>query len=211
MDAISGLVLAGGKSQRMGTDKALLPLGAETVLHATANRLAAHVDDLLIVRRSDQPSLDLPCDGAARDWRIVYDLHPGDGPLAGLEAGLRACRHPWALVTPVDAPFVRKGLLSLLCAQIATVEPRTRVITVEHGDQTYPLFGVYHRALAERIGEMLEAGERRVIDLLARVPTVKLSREVWGAVDPDGTSFSMMNRREEYEVLCDRWERGEVL
>lgn len=211
MNAISGLVLAGGKSQRMGTDKALLPLGQMSIANATARRLAAHVDDLLIVRRREQQPIDLPCDGALRDWRVVYDLHPGDGPLAGLEAGLRACRNVWALVVPVDAPFVRPGLLSLLCGQIAAVGHDTRVITVENDGQIYPLFGVYHRALAERIGEMLEAGERRVIDLLARVPTVKLSREVWGAVDPDGASFCMMNRQEEYKAFCARWERGEVL
>jgi molybdenum cofactor guanylyltransferase len=103
---LSAAILAGGKSSRMGRDKALLPLvdGGAPMLAIVLDRLSAVADDLLVVavdRERYEPF------GA----RVVPDLYPGGGPLVGIHAAVAHAKHQHCLVVACDMPFLSAPLL----------------------------------------------------------------------------------------------------
>src|SRR6185436_10190434 len=96
-----GIVLAGGKSTRMGTSKALLPFGPETMLQRVVRLLGTVVAPIVVVAASDQTLPELPADTI-----VTRDEREGRGPLEGLRAGLKALpsRVDAAYVTSCDVP-----------------------------------------------------------------------------------------------------------
>lgn len=111
---LSGMVLSGGRSRRLGEDKALLRLwGTQgpTLLEATIARLAAICDEVLVV--SDGPHPDWP----ALSARTVMDRYPGGGSLGGIYTGLLEAAHPFALVVACDMPFLQPALLRYMASR----------------------------------------------------------------------------------------------
>lgn len=102
MSSCSAILLAGGQSSRMGTDKALLPVGSQTLLeHMQALLMQSGIDDVIVSRN------DAQCGHVA-------DIYPGKGPLSGIHAGLIACRYHRVLVVPVDMPLLTPAMLQTL-------------------------------------------------------------------------------------------------
>ena len=104
-------MLCGGRSQRMGRPKALLPWFGRSMIEHVVERLAPCVDEVLVVSSS---GLGLP---ASLDARVVVDREPERGPLAALRDGLAAARAELAFVTSVDAPFLSPGHIAALFAE----------------------------------------------------------------------------------------------
>ena len=99
---VGGYVLAGGKSSRMGRDKALLELaGKPLVLHAVT-KLRRICSEVSILGSNSELEAYAP---------LVRDLHAGCGPMAGIEAALRSSKYDWNLILPVDVPFLPTFLL----------------------------------------------------------------------------------------------------
>ncbi len=111
---VTGVILAAGKSTRMGRDKAFLTLdnGTTLVAHQAALLRSIHVNDLLI---SARPHTDYNVPGAHR----VYDTHPDTGPLAGIAAALAHSTQPHLLALAVDLPRVTVPLLKSLVDHLA--------------------------------------------------------------------------------------------
>src|SRR6187549_1944179 len=107
------LVLAGGASRRMGTDKRRVPIDGTPMLLRTLDRLAGS-RVLLIIDPRDPPDLRL-----RGDVRVIADTRPGEGPLAALEAGLAAVSDPTVLVVAGDMPWLEPPALRLLVARLA--------------------------------------------------------------------------------------------
>ncbi len=99
---ISGYVLAGGQSSRMGRDKALLELAGKPLVEHALTKLRRICTEVAILSNRA---------GMERFAPVVEDLHPGCGPIGGLEAALAHASHDWSLVLPVDVPFVPSGML----------------------------------------------------------------------------------------------------
>lgn len=135
---LSGIVLAGGASSRMGRDKAELPLLGRTLLQWQVEKLwALGVGDIMI---SGEDCAAMP------DTRIIPDVFPHRGPLGGLHACLRAARHPQCLVLSVDVPLVPVSALAHLCRSHSG-----GVTVLRHAEKQEPLIGVYDSALSEII------------------------------------------------------------
>ncbi|MHB1626987.1 MAG: molybdenum cofactor guanylyltransferase [Bacilli bacterium] len=201
LPAFSAVILAGGHSRRMGSDKATLELDASMFVDVLYAKMAAIVEDVWVVRRKDQQSLQIPL--------VAFDAHPGQGPLAGLESGLAHCRCEWTFAIAVDAPLVRVELLlhlARLTLQRAdgddgkSCHPATAIVPTFRG-QKYPLLGVYHKSLRPVITKMLTCDRRRVSDLLAQVCVRYVPEEEWRDYDPEGVSFLMVNTPAEYETV----------
>jgi molybdopterin-guanine dinucleotide biosynthesis protein A len=131
---VSGLVVAGGASARLGMDKRDVRLGGASLLERAAALLAAVSDDVMIAG----PPL------AGGNVRLVRDPVPGRGPMAGILAGLQHARHARLLVIPVDMPLLTGPLLRFLVLRdvgAAITVPRWRA-------GMEPLVGVYHCACA---------------------------------------------------------------
>lgn len=184
------IVLAGGQSRRMGTDKARLPARTTTLVQRIIDRLSPVVDQVIVAGGSF-PDLN--------GVRAVADDRPGAGPLAGIAAGLRALPGEVGWVVACDLPDVdpRVGeLLFGLAADVDAAVPRP-------GTQPEALCAVYRRRLVPRIEGLLAAGEHRVTALLGESNVRYVDAAELRMVDPELRSFRNLNTPEEYRAWLD--------
>jgi molybdenum cofactor guanylyltransferase len=191
MEAISMIVLAGGASQRMGTNKALLPAGQQqTLVSRVVGNLRALSDDIVLVSNSPELYADL-------DVRHASDRFQDAGPLAGLHAGLLAARHAWAFVAACDMPLVNHRLVRymvVLAAGYDAVVPRV-------GRSIEPLHALYSRACLPAIEACLQSEQRRVISFYPDVRVRYVDQREIAIFDRAGRTFSNANTPEEWERL----------
>ena len=164
---IPGVVLAGGRSQRMGRDKATVMLGAESLL--------GHV----LVRLSPQTSrVAVNADDAAEDVPVIADQFPGKaGPMAGIHAamvyaaGLSSVTH--VVTVSVDCPFFPADLVARLAA---VVERPLQIAIAASEGRSHPVFGLWPVALADDLEAWIATDEkRRVRDFLLRHDVTEVS------------------------------------
>ena len=146
---MSGIVLAGGASRRMGQNKAELVLNGKTLLQHQVDKLRALGIEDIMLSGTRRPALP--------GTRAIPDEFPGKGPLAGLYACLKAARNPACLVLSVDVPLVPASALAHLRRA-----HRDGATVLCHGGREEPLIAVYDRTAAAPMQEMLERGECRV-------------------------------------------------
>ena len=135
--AATAILLVGGQSTRMGTDKALLPWGDTTLIAAQHAALAQHFDEIVIASGTADRY-------AAQGLPGIADAPGVQGPMAGLIAGLRAARHDTVLTWPCDVPMVDEHALALL---EALAEDRPAAVIIGPNGME-PLCAAYHRAPA---------------------------------------------------------------
>jgi molybdopterin-guanine dinucleotide biosynthesis protein A len=157
--ALSGYVLAGGRSSRMGRDKALLHFDGRTLAERAVEVLAAVCERVRIV--GAQPEL-----GAFAE--TVQDEFAGCGPVGGLEAALRDSAHAWVMVLPVDLPFLPAGMLHAW-ASAPGQGAEARVRYLEGGGFAQPLIAMLHRSVLPEVQTALRGGEYRVMRVYAGV------------------------------------------
>ena len=165
----AGFVLAGGRSARMGRDKALLPFRGCTLIE----HVAAEVKNI-----TKQVSLV----GDIRRYRnfsypVVEDIFPGKGPLAGIHAALAASAADWNLIVACDMPEVTFGFLGRLLER-AGAGCADAVLPVGSSGRAEPLCAAYHRRSLDAITRALTRGVRKVSDGL-----VELHVDFWPVAD----------------------------
>ena len=196
---LSGVVLSGGKSRRLGQDKAVLRLWGPqgpTLLEATVAHMAAICDEVLVV--SDGP----------RDWpvlpaRVVFDRYPGGGSLGGIYTGLAEAAYPFALAVACDMPFLNPALLRYMAElprDYDVLVPSLGRPAIVEGEgeqapplQVEPLHAIYGRPCLEPMRALLEVGERRIIRFFPAVRVRTLQVEEIARFDPQGLSFRNIN------------------
>ncbi len=189
MASRGAVVLCGGRSTRMGRDKATLPFGPETLLQR-AVRLVSHcVEDVVVVARRGQELPPMPADA-----RVVFDDVEDQGPLGGLAPGLRATRAPAAFVTSCDAPFLRREVIDLLFARLGG----NAVAVAETEGFAHPLCAVYRADCASAAERLVAENRLRPVFLYDLVPTVRVGDAQLRAVDPDLASLVNCNTPDAY-------------
>jgi molybdopterin-guanine dinucleotide biosynthesis protein A len=141
----------------MGTDKSLLPLaGRPLIQHAVAKlrRFCAEVHIL-----SANPAL-------AAYAPLVPDLHPGCGPIGGIEAALAHSTHDWSLILPVDVPFLPTALLQNWIAAIAAPGQTARVAMFSVDGRSQPAVCLLHKQIAPSIAAAVALGEFKLLPVL---------------------------------------------
>jgi len=151
MDDVTAFILAGGKSTRMGTDKALLAWRRRTLLEASLDLVRAVTREVLIVGARDTLSSYGP---------VVEDVFRERGPLAGIHAALRASATDLNLVLAVDLPFVEMKFLKYLLSQARATNALVTVPRTGAGWQ--PLCAVYRRAFADLAEQSLRQGKNKI-------------------------------------------------
>ncbi|MGC8874803.1 MAG: molybdenum cofactor guanylyltransferase [Chloroflexia bacterium] len=199
LSPLSGIVLAGGASRRLGTDKALLRLWGDTgptLLEAVVERLAALCDEVLVVA-------DRPRPWPAMSARTVYDALPGSGVLGAIYTGLLACHTLHALVVACDMPFLNEPLLRYMASRPRDYDvliPRLPADAQESAgnpERVEPLHAIYSRLCLEPMLRVLQRGERRIVSFFPSVRVQYLEVEEWTRFDPEGLSFRNLNTRED--------------
>lgn len=159
---LSGVVLAGGKSSRMGRDKAFITVRGRTLLQRQVDKLrAAGIEDIMI---SDRESEKL--------GRYVPDIYPDFGPLGGLHACLKSAKGDACVVISVDTPMVPTFALNLLIGAFQGSGCDAAVI--ENDGIVQPLIGVYSVSVLPAIEEMIQSGDGDMMDLLKKIKTVQV-------------------------------------
>jgi molybdopterin-guanine dinucleotide biosynthesis protein A len=192
--AVSGIILAGGRSSRMGRDKASLVLDGETLLQRTARALSGAADELVLVRAPEQT---LPNVDAGVPVVEAADPVEGQGPLVGIAAGLEAARAPVALIVAVDMPFLEPALLRLLAARVSG--DHRWVVPLAEG-RPQPLCSAIARDALPIVREHIAAGDRAPMAMARDLGALRLPEEEWSRADPGGHSFINVNTPEEFEA-----------
>ncbi len=190
------VILAGGQSRRMGRDKLRLRLEGEELLQRAVRRWTA-VFPRVLVSVADADAF--PWLGDAR----IADEYPGQGPMAGLQAGLRRAGES-VFLTAADMPFASPAA-ALRMRALWTPETDACVLTDDQG-RWEPLFGLYAPSVLPLAESLLDRGRRSMGGLLDRCRVRVLKPEDLGE-SGDGRLLLNLNEPGEYEKL--RLELGE--
>jgi len=181
-DSCSAIILAGGKSTRIGTDKACLRLsGLTPLINRVAERLRGLSNDVIVVTSGQKyPGLDV-------SW--TSDVYADSGPLGGIHAGLLAARNQYALVVACDMPFLEPRLLEYMAGI-----PRTYDILVPRlKTGVEPLHAIYSKHCLPAIEKRLQRKCLPTLELLEDVDTWYLTEKTIRAIDPLLRSFYNVN------------------
>jgi molybdopterin-guanine dinucleotide biosynthesis protein A len=186
----AGIVLAGGRSTRMGTSKAWLPFGPETMLQRVVRLLGEVVDPIVVVAADGQDLPELPS-----GVRVTRDEREGRGPLEGLRTGLKAlpASSDAAYATSCDVPL----LVPDFVRQILRLAAGHEVAVMEIDGFTHPLSAVYRLSTLPRIEELLAADRLRPLFLFESVRTRRVAPSEMSA-DPELRTLRNLNTREDY-------------
>ena len=190
----TAVVLAGGKSSRMGQPKALLPFDGEPLIAHIVGRLGHVFAETIVVAAPDQELPPLPV-------ALVRDQVAYQGPVSGIYHGLTAATKEVCFVTSCDAPFLNLALISHLVSQIADSD----VVVPFWQERFQPLHAVYRRSVAPLLHDQLERDDLRPISLYPKVRTREIYEDKVRRFDPEGLSFLNMNTPEDYQEAVRRW------
>jgi len=206
---LSGVVLSGGQSRRLGQEKAMLRLWGPqgpTLLEATVAHLAAVCDEVLVVS-------DGPHDWPVLPARVVFDRYPGGGSLGGIYTGLLEAAYPGALTVACDMPFLSRALLRYMAGlprDYDVLIPRLRPpsgapLGVGREDarelRVEPLHAVYGRLCLEPMHALLSQGERQIIRFFPAVRVRYLEVEEVARFGPPGLLFRNINTPQDLQQV----------
>lgn len=184
---VTGAILAGGESRRLGRDKATLRLGGLPMANWVARALAPAVAELWLITNHPHRHLAL-------NLPLVTDLTPFQGPLGGLATALFYARTPWVLLTSVDAPLLSPPLAEALASAAARTSRPALICRTARGLEPFP--GLYAVRLLARLQDFLQ-DRRTFMAFVAPLRPQVWGAEVWSAFDPEGASFENLNRPED--------------
>jgi molybdopterin-guanine dinucleotide biosynthesis protein A len=185
---VTAFVLAGGKSSRMGSDKAFLRLGDETLLAGALKAARSVAAEVLIV--GDAKKL-------AGFGRVVEDVYCHCGPLGGIHAALSTSTTELNLMLAVDLPFVGPRFLQYL---LLRARESGALVTVPRADSgLQPLCAVYRRGFAKVAEQSLLEGKNKIDSLFTRVKTCVIEADELARAGFSGEMFRNLNTPEEFE------------
>ena len=187
----AGIVLCGGRSTRMGSAKALLPFGAETMLQRVVRLLSTVASPLVVVAAPEQPLPELPA-----SVTVTRDEREGRGPLEGLRAGLKALPGDAevAYVTSCDVPLLVPAFVHRMVDLLGDHD----IAVVEIDGFPHPLSAVYRRRTLPHIEALLAADRLRPVFQFDAVRTRRVQPAELASVDPELLTLRNLNTRQDY-------------
>jgi molybdopterin-guanine dinucleotide biosynthesis protein A len=188
MHQVTGVILAGGKSRRMGRDKAFLPFGQGVLIERVIEVIRQVADEVILI--TNAPALyqrfGLP---------MFADVIPDAGSLGGIYTGLVSMNTPYGLCLACDMPFVKPAFLRFLCDTAAEAD----VVIPQNSEDFQPLCAVYSQACREPIRQRIEAGRLKITGFFDQVRVRTITGELLSRYDPHDVMFFNANTPEEYE------------
>ncbi len=185
------VVLAGGKSTRMGQDKSLMCFNGQTLIERVVQQLQPILDDV-VVGADDHEKFHF------LKLKVIADQVPDQGPLMGIVSCLSESRFDLNFVTGCDIPQINQGLVEKL---IAEADGFDVVIPRSADDCLEPLFAVYRKSVLEPARVLLSEGRRKVTDLLPRLRVKYVDM-------PGGDWYRNLNTIEDYREELKREDKG---
>lgn len=188
-EQLCGIVLAGGKSSRMGSDKANLSWGKSDLLHRQLEVLASVCDELIVVSNVRR-------DIKISSVRVVSDRYPGRGPLGGLEAGLAAATQSVCFVVACDMPFLNVDSVAYVSQAVNGFDAAVPFVD----GRWHPLYAAYQKTCLPVVQAHLASGRLRMSELLSAVTVRKVEMEDLLRFSPDLRVLQNVNTPGEWEV-----------
>jgi molybdopterin-guanine dinucleotide biosynthesis protein A len=187
------IILCGGKSSRMGRDKATMPFGPELMLQRVARLLsvAVPVEGMVVVAAPNQALPELPA-----GIQVVHDAEAYRGPLQGLATGLQAVGNRFDAIyaTGCDVPLLVPAFVDRMFELLSDCD----VAVPFDGERHHPLAAVYRPRVLPQIQKLLDANRFRPVYLFEHVPTRKIPVDELRAVDPQLATLKNVNRPDDY-------------
>ena len=188
---MTSIVLAGGKSSRLGQNKFLQLIEGKSLIQWVVDRVAIVSTEIVIATARGEAIL---C-SAAVPIKIVADIYPEKGPLGGIHSGLMASSSLRAIVVSCDIPFLSVGLLQYLNQAIGDCD----VALPKIGEMIEPLCAVYSRNCLASIQQLLEQDERQIRKLFGMVKVRYVEENEINRFDPEHLSFFNINSQADLE------------
>lgn len=183
---LTGFVLAGGKSTRMGSDKAVLSLNGRTLLETALAAVRPVANEVFILGSPELYHAYAPA---------IADVFPGCGPLGGIHAALAQTKTEFNLIIAVDTPFLSAGLLRFLVER--ALASRAVVTAPEVNAYPQPLCAVYSREFLPIAEQALKAGNYKIVPLFPRNGTLVITETELAQVAFTQEMFENLNTPED--------------
>lgn len=189
---LSAIILAGGDSKRMGTNKAFLRLEGSSLIELVFNRVSSLFVEVIIVSDRLEDLAYLPA-------KLTRDLFTEveKNALRGIHAGLTVSSYPASFVIGCDMPFFSLSLINYM-SRYAT---KYDVVVPRHGEYFQPLFAFYNKAILGLIVERLKENKLKISDLYRSLCIKEISEETIKKFDPHLFSFNNINTKDDYYNL----------
>lgn len=184
--SITGMILSGGKSLRMGENKAFIEIEGMPIIQRICNLFRGLFREVIIVTHQRELYLHL-------EATVHKDLFPNAGALGGLYTGLIYSSFPYAFTVACDMPFLKASVIEYLSQQVE----RYDVVVPKTHDGLQPLHAIYSKNCIPPIQKMLQEKKTRIIDFYPSVRVKMIeAKEILG-IDPEMESFINLNTPEE--------------
>lgn len=187
INGVTGVILAGGESRRMGSDKSLLPIHGARFIDHVYQRMSSLFEEVVIVTNSPELYNGIDC-------RKVPDIYYAQGSLAGIHSGLAHARQEKIFVVGCDMPFISAGLIEEICSHAADGD-----LVIPHSSNGHePLHALYNKSCLPAMERILDAGQKRITLFFAQVKVVDIPNSAIKKLDPNEESFQNINTPEDY-------------
>ena len=192
MTKIAVLVLAGGKSSRMGSDKALLEIEGKSLLQRAIEVGASLTSEVYVLTAWPdryRSTLTQKC-------QFLVESNPGSGPLVALTQGLTEIAAEWILLLACDLPLLEVEIVQNWADRLTNVPPSTFAVVPYQTERWEPLCGFYHRASLSSLQSFIESGGRSFQAWLSEIAAIPLA-----VGEAEAVMLSNCNTPEEFEQL----------
>jgi molybdopterin-guanine dinucleotide biosynthesis protein A len=188
---VTGVLLAGGKSRRMGEDKRHLFVGEQTLLERGLRVLQSIFQEVLVVIAQD--SLPL-----GSDARVVRDLVPDCGSLGGLYTGLTQATTPYIFVVACDMPFLNQAVIAQFTSRRAAID----IVMAKLATRLHPMHALYSKRCLPVVDKMIGARQLKIQEIVSELSLrVRYITEAdLRSIDPSGHSFYNVNTMADLEA-----------
>ncbi len=191
--SITGVILSGGQSSRMGKNKALMSLGGRRLIDRVVDVLREVFADLLMITNTPDVYADL-------GLPMVGDVYPDKGSLGGIYSAIYHVSTPYCFVVACDMPFLNGALMRHMMEQMTDYDV---VMPDIHGDMQ-PLHAIYSKACLMPIQRRLEINRLKVIGFLPDVRVRTVTMADIQPLDPEFLAFQNLNTPEEFQIATQR-------
>jgi molybdopterin-guanine dinucleotide biosynthesis protein A len=196
-DMDTAIILAGGKSSRMGFDKQFLKLRDKYIIQVIKEKLEKVFDEIILV--TNRPQEYVKC-----GFRLVEDEVRDFGPLAGIHAGLKNSGSIHNYIVACDMPFINLKYLEYMMELIRQHDGNVDAVITRLGEWIEPFNAFYSKSLLDRIEENIKKGKRQINLLLQDSKVLYVSEAKAREFSPGWEMFTNVNTIKDYESLLDK-------
>ncbi|MDI6775990.1 MAG: molybdenum cofactor guanylyltransferase [Syntrophales bacterium] len=187
---MTGIILAGGKNTRMGTDKAFLEIDNERLIDRIVRIFREIFQEVILVTNSPLAYLD-------QDVEIVTDIFKDKGALGGIYTGLFYASYGHAFVSACDMPFLKRNFIEYMMEHIGSYD----IVAPDPADGLQPLHAIYAKSCLSSIKKLITMDKLKITGFYRGLKIFRISKDIIKSFDPEGRMFFNVNAKEDLKLI----------